>query len=65
MTVVTFDTSAHNRLLKDGPASEPMLAGLTSGVHFRFAGLSIDELFSTPDPTDRAALLASCSSSPW
>ncbi len=58
--VVTFDTSGHNRLVKDGPLSEPILAGLKSGYHFRFAGLSLEELMSTPETCDRLALFTCC-----
>lgn len=58
--IVTFDTTAHNRLVEDGPLSEGMLAGLKSGMFFRFAGLSIEELASCPDPVKRAALFNYC-----
>lgn len=57
---VTFDTSAHNRLVKDGPLSEAILAGLKSGYHFRFAGLSLEEMASTPDTSQRLALFTYC-----
>lgn len=57
---VSFDTSAHNRLVKDGPFSEAILAGLKSGFHFRFAGLSLEELMATPDSTKRLALFTYC-----
>ncbi len=56
--IVSFDTSSHNRLVKDGPLSESVLAGLKSGLSFRFVGLSIDEMVATADPTKRAALFA-------
>jgi len=36
--IVSFDTSAHNRLVDDGPLSEPVIAGLKSGLFFRFVG---------------------------
>ena len=58
--VVTFDTSGHNRLVKDGPLSEAILAGLKSGYHFRFAGLSLEELMSTPETSHRLALFSYC-----
>ena len=58
--IVTFDTSAHNRLVEDGPLSEAVLAGIKSGLFFRFAGLSIEELVSTSDPVKRAALFTYC-----
>jgi len=34
-TVISFDTSAHNRLVNDGPRAEAVLAGLKSGFFFR------------------------------
>jgi hypothetical protein len=37
-----------------------VLAGLKSGLSFRFVGLSIDEMV-TADPAKRAALFAYCS----
>jgi hypothetical protein len=58
--IVTFDTSAHNRLVEDGPLSEAVLAGIKSGLFFRFAGLSIEELVSTSDPVKRTALFSYC-----
>jgi|ERR1700675_300624 len=59
--IVSFDTSTHNELVKDGPRAEIVLAGLKSGLSFRFVGLSIDEMVATADPTKRAALFAYCS----
>jgi hypothetical protein len=50
---ITFDTSAHNRLVEDGALSEPVLAGLRSGLFFRFAGSSIEELVSCADAAKR------------
>ena len=58
--IISFDTSAHNRLVDDGALSEPILAGLKSGVSFRFVGLSIDEMVATSDPVKRAALFTYC-----
>lgn len=58
--VITFDTSGHNRLVKDGQLSEAILAGLKSGYHFRFAGLSLEELMSTPGTSERLALFTYC-----
>lgn len=58
--VVTFDTSGHNRLVNDGPLSEAILAGLKSGYHFRFAGLSLEELMSTPETSERLTLFSYC-----
>jgi hypothetical protein len=59
--IISFDTSSHNRLVKDGVLSEPILARLRSGLSFRFVGLSIDEMIATADPIMRAALFAYCS----
>jgi hypothetical protein len=58
--IVSFDTSAHNRLVDDGPLSEPILAGLKSGLFFRFVGLSIAEMVATSDRNKRAALFTYC-----
>jgi hypothetical protein len=58
--IVSFDTSAHNRLAKADPMSEAVLAGLKSGLSFRFVGLSIEEIIATSDPLQRDNLLASC-----
>ncbi|MGA2966017.1 MAG: hypothetical protein ABSD64_07380 [Terriglobales bacterium] len=52
-----FDTSAHNRLADD-PHSESILTELKS-MWFRFAGLSIEELFAAPLPR-RDDLFTSC-----
>jgi len=60
LPIITFDTSAHNRLVKDGSHSEALLAGIKSGLFFRFAGLSIDELIATPNPAMREAFFSSC-----
>jgi hypothetical protein len=57
---ITFDTSAHNQLVKDSSTAEAVLAGIKSGLFFRFAGLSIEELVATSDSDLRAKLLASC-----
>ena len=59
--IVSFDTSTHNELVKDGPRAEIVLAGLKSGLSFRFVGLSIDEMVADSDPAHRAALFAYCS----
>ena len=58
--IVSFDTSAHNRLAEDGVLSEPMLVGLRLGIFFRFAGLSIEEMFAHPEYSERRALFAYC-----
>jgi len=49
LPIITFDTSAHNRLVDDGARSQPVIAGMRAGFFFRFAGLSIEELISTSD----------------
>jgi hypothetical protein len=59
--IVSFDTSTYNELVKDRPRAEIVLAGLKSGLSFRFVGLSIDEMVATADPIKRAALFAYCS----
>lgn len=58
--IVTFDTSAHNRLVDDGPVTEQVLAKIKSDMFFRFAGVSFEEMYATRDPARRAALMASC-----
>jgi len=58
--IISFDTSAHNRLVDDSALSGPILAGLKSGLSFRFVGLSIDEMVATSDPAKRAALFTYC-----
>lgn len=60
LPTVSFDTSAHNRLVDDGLRSEPIMAALKSGLFFRFTGLSIEEIGATPDPARRTALFARC-----
>jgi hypothetical protein len=57
--IVTFDTSAHNRLDCD-PRSEAITERINSELWFRFAGLIVEELFATPEPNDREALFTSC-----
>jgi hypothetical protein len=58
--IVSFDTSAHNRLVKDGACSEAVMAGIKSRFFFRFAALSIEELVATPDVALREAFFDSC-----
>ncbi len=62
LPIITFDTSAHNRLVDDGARSQPVMARIKAGFFFRFAGLSIEELISTPDRIKRTALFESCAS---
>lgn len=57
--VIMLDTSAHNRLLKDGPESEAIYAAFKTGYYVRLAGISIEELMSTSKKPTRIALLQS------
>lgn len=59
--IVTFDTSAHNRLTADdGSLAEPILEKIKSSMRFRFAGISLGEIYATKNPTGRSVLLTSC-----
>ncbi|MGP8260212.1 MAG: hypothetical protein ACLQM6_09720 [Acidobacteriaceae bacterium] len=58
--VLTFDTSVHNRLVKIGASSKPIYAAIKSRYFFRLAGLSFEEMVSTPQAADRLALLDGC-----
>jgi hypothetical protein len=60
--IITFDASAHNWLAqdKDVARSEAVLERLNSDHWFRFAGLSVEELFATQDSRERDALFTSC-----
>ncbi len=58
--IVTFDTSALNRLVKDGSLSEAVLAGIKKGLFFRFAGLSIEEIVACGDLSTRTTLFTYC-----
>jgi len=49
LPIITFDTSANNRLVDDGARSEEVMARIKTTFFFRFAGLSMEELISTPD----------------
>ena len=60
LQVVTFDTSAHNRLAEKGAVSESIFEALKLGYHFRFAGLSLEEIMSTRDQARRLELMACC-----
>ena len=55
---VAFDTNAHNRLVDD-PHSESVLAEMKS-MWFRFAGLSMEELFAASPASRREDLFAGC-----
>ena len=56
--IVTFDTNAHN-LLVDDLRSESVLTEMKS-MWFRFAGLSMEELFATSPASRRNDLFTSC-----
>jgi hypothetical protein len=58
--VLTFDTSVHNQLVKIGASSNPIYATIKSQYFFRLAGLSFEEMMSTPQAADRLALLDGC-----
>ena len=58
--VLTFDTSVHNRLVKIGASASPIYAAIKSKYFFRLAGLSVEEMISTPQAADRRALLDGC-----
>ncbi|MGO9072872.1 MAG: hypothetical protein ACLQEI_01670, partial [Terriglobales bacterium] len=58
--IVTFDTSAHNRIVKDRVGSEAVFAGIKAKFLFRFSGLCVEELVATPDPAMRGAFFDSC-----
>jgi hypothetical protein len=51
--VLTFDTSVHNRLVKIGASANPIYAAIKSQYFFRLAGLSVEEMISTPQAADR------------
>jgi hypothetical protein len=58
--VVTFDSSAHNRIVKIGPAADPIYSAIGAKFFFRLAGLSYEELASTLPASERMALLEGC-----
>jgi hypothetical protein len=58
--ILTFDTSVHNRLVKIGASANPIYAAIKSQYFFRLAGLSFEEMISTPQVADRLALLDGC-----
>jgi hypothetical protein len=68
LPIVCFDTGAHNRLADEGINSETILVAMKSKFFFRLAGLSYEELASTPDATKRLAFLEDCrklKEGPW
>jgi hypothetical protein len=58
--ILTFDTSVHNRLMKIGASANPIYSAVRSHFFFRLAGLSFEEMMSTPQFADRRALLDGC-----
>jgi hypothetical protein len=60
LPIVIFDTGAHNRLAKEPGDKEPIFTGIRSRYFFRLAGLSYEELVSTPDSGQRLAFLTDC-----
>jgi hypothetical protein len=56
-SVISFDTSGHNRLVEHGLASEPILAGIQSGLYFRFAGLSVEQMVACPNDSGKREAL--------
>ena len=58
--VLIFDTSVHNQLVKIGASSTSIYAAIKSQYFFRLAGLSFEEMMSTPRTEDRIALLDGC-----
>lgn len=55
--IVIFDTGAHNRLARDPDDRDHIFAGIKSKYFFRLAGLSYEEMASTPDLAQRTAFL--------
>jgi hypothetical protein len=58
LPIVIFDTGAHNRLAPEPRDKERIFIGIQSHYFFRLAGLSYEELVSTPDSGQRLAFLA-------
>ena len=58
--ILTFDTSVHNRLVKIGASANHIHSAIKSQYFFRLAGLSFEEMMSTPRFADRRALLHGC-----
>lgn len=68
LRIVSFDTGAHNRLVDEGPRSDSILSAMKSQFFFRLAGLSYEELVSTPDAQRRIAFQNQCrklQTGPW
>lgn len=68
LPIVTFDTGAHNRLAKELGDKGRIFISLRFRYFFRLAGLSYEELVSTPDSGQRLAFLTDCrrlQEGPW
>jgi len=57
LPIAIFDTGAHNRLAKDPGNRDHIFAAIKSKYFFRLAGLSYEEMVSTPDLAQRRAFL--------
>lgn len=57
--VIAFDTSVHNRMMKDGLQSEAIFAALQAGYFVRIIGIAVEELMATPERETRTRLIAS------
>jgi hypothetical protein len=57
LPIAIFDTGAHNRLAKDPGDRDHIFAGIKSKYFFRLAGLSYEEMASTPDLAQPTAFL--------
>jgi hypothetical protein len=58
--VLTFDTSAHDRLVKLGESANPLYNSIRNQFFFRLAGSAFEEMVSVPDAADRLAQLDGC-----
>ena len=58
--VLTFDTSAHDRLVKLGESANPLYNSIRNQFFFRLAGSAFEEMVSVLDAADRLAQLDGC-----
>jgi hypothetical protein len=58
--IITFDTSVHNLLTNIGASAGPIYRAIRAQYFFRLAGLSFEEMMSTPKASDRIALMDGC-----
>lgn len=58
--ILTFDTSAHDRLVKLGESANPLYNSIRNQYFFRLAGSAFEEMVSVPDAADRLAQLDGC-----